>query len=98
MYAVQSELCARNRFGDIQKRNQQEIDHLKQRIDELEFQLELMRIEREQFIETKNRDDMQKKVVEAQSLQEAILEEDRAVASQILEEIWRGWIVIVNLL
>ena len=57
-----------------------------------------MRIEREQFMETKNRDDMQKKVVEAQSLQEAILEEDRAVASQILEEIWRGWIVIMNLL
>ena len=49
-------------------------------------------------METKNRDDMQKKVVEAQTLQEAILEEDRAVASQILEEIWRGWIVIMNLL
>ena len=47
-------------------------------------------------METKNRDDMQKKVVEAQSLQEAILEEDRAVASQILEEIWRGSIVIVH--
>ena len=47
-------------------------------------------------METKNRDDMQKKVVEAQTLQEAILEEDRAVASQILEEIWRDTLVSVN--
>lgn len=67
-----------------------EIEQLKKEKEELELQLEICRIERDDLARKNQQSDAPQTVLETRAVQEQILEEDRTFASQLLAEIWRG--------
>ena len=67
-----------------------EIEQLRKEKEELEFQLEICRIERDDLAKKNQQSDAPQTVLETRAVQEQILEEDRTFASQLLAEIWRG--------
>lgn len=67
-----------------------EIEQLKREKEELELQLEIYKIERDDLAKRNQENDVLQTALETRAVQEQILEEDRTFASQLLAEIWRG--------
>lgn len=75
---------------------QQENENLRKKIEDMEMQLEIYRLEQESQLEKKQREEKQKEVINQHTLHEKQRERDRVFASHLLTEIWRETITVSN--
>lgn len=69
---------------------------MRNRIEEMEMQLEIYRLEQESQLEIKKKEEKQKELMNTNTFHEKQLEKDREFASYLLTEIWRDTITIQN--
>ena len=69
---------------------------MRNRIEEIEMQLEIYRIEQESQLEMKKKEEKQKEIMNSHTFHEKQLEKDRVFASHLLTEIWRDTVTVQN--
>ena len=89
-------LSYRNELEENKRKLQQENENLRNRIEDMEMQLEIYRLEQESQLEKKQKEKKQKEMISQHTLHEKQLERDRVFASHLLTEIWRDTITVSN--
>ena len=80
----------RSEMRENQQRTLEENNELKRRLEMMEEELDIMRIEQEVVYEQQKQEEKQKQFLESEFRKDALLEEDRQFATHLVTEIWRG--------
>ena len=83
-------VICRNEMVEIQKRLLMENEELKRKLNAMEEDLDILRIEQEAEREKRQKDERQREAMEAECRYDLLLEEDRTFAMHLLTDIWRG--------
>ena len=82
-----------NYSGDLEENKrklQNENEDLRNKLEDMEMQLEIYKLEQQSQLEKKKQEERQKEILNQQSQRERLLEKDRLYASHLLTEIWRN--------
>ena len=80
----------RSEMRENQRKLVSENEELRQKIELMEEELDIMRIEREAEYDKQKQEEEQKKFFESEFHMDMLLEQDRKFATHLVTEIWRG--------
>ena len=83
-------MICRNEIAESQRRLMLENEELKRKLNAMEEDLDILRIEQEAEREKRIKDEKRREAMEADNRNDLLLEEDRTYAMHLLTEIWRG--------
>lgn len=89
-------LSYRKEIEENNQKLQQENESLRNKVEDMEMQLEIFRLEQESQLEKKQAEAKQKELMNQLTVREKQLERDRVFASHLLTEIWRDTITPSN--
>ena len=90
LYEMACAIIRRSEMRENQRKLTSENEELRQKIEMMEEELDIMRIEREAEYDKQKQEEEQKKIYESEFHMDLLLEQDRKFATHLVTEIWRG--------
>ena len=90
LYEMACAIIRRSEMRENQRKLTSENEELRQKIEMMEEELDIMRIEREAEYDKQKQEEEQRKFFESEFHMDMLLEQDRKFATHLVTEIWRG--------